>query len=72
MTRSCTDENCPWRKLAEELLEDNRQLLEEQQQHIAYLKQQVAEGKLRHGEPDAALAYLATADPHEYLDIPEV
>lgn len=63
------DDNCPWRKLSEELLEDQRQLLEDQRQYNRYLERQVAEGSLRHGDPDPALAYLATADPHEYLDL---
>lgn len=66
------DNNCPWRQLAEEVTEDNRQLMEDQRHHTLYLEQQVAEGQLRQGDASAALAFLADADPHDYLDIPEV
>lgn len=72
MTQSCSDENCHWRKLAEELLEDNRELMEDQRQYTLFLEAQVAEGALRHGDVGPALAYLATADPHDYLDLPGV
>ena len=38
------DENCPWRKLTEEVMEDNRLLMEEQHRRTVYLEAQVAEG----------------------------
>lgn len=66
------DDTCPWKQLAEEVMEDNRFLMEQQRHHTLYLEQAVADEHLRHGDPEPALEFLASADPHDYLNTPEV